>query len=211
MRLPFIIAVSGKQGAGKDYITNLIVQRIKSSGVSISKMAFADQIKINISSHNPDISIEQCLLGEKTSQIRHKLQEEGTEKGRDVYGSDIWINILENWIKLRYLRDKHPDVIIITDCRFKNEASWVEKNKGLLIRVNAPLRTHTRICKESSGDLTTYSNIATHRSETDLDNYKFIYTIDNDPEHEGGLKACLSQIINDYITKNINHCHLFGI
>ena len=118
---------------------------------------------------------------------------------------------MENWIKLRYIRDNYPDVVVVTDCRFKNEASWVEKNNGLLIRVNAPVRTHKRLYEESLGNLKVYNNIANHRSETDLDDYKFIYTLDNDPEHEETMPTELKQIINDYISKNINYCHLFGI
>ena len=98
MSLPFIIAVSGKQGSGKDYITDLIIQRIKSTGISVSKMAFADQVKVNVATYNKDISIEQCLIGEKSSLIRTKLQQEGTENGRDVHGNDVWINMMENWI-----------------------------------------------------------------------------------------------------------------
>ena len=211
MSLPFIIAVSGKQGSGKDYITDLIIKRIKSTGISVSKMAFADQVKVNVATYNKDISIEQCLIGEKSSLIRKKLQQEGTEKGRDVHGNDLWVNMMENWMKLRYIRDKSPDVVIVTDCRFKNEAAWIEKNNGLLIRVISPLRTHMRICKEAQGDLTLYSNIATHRSETDLDDYQFIYTINNDPEYKNDLVYNLNQIINDYISKHINYCHLFGI
>ena len=63
MDFPLIIAVSGKIGSGKDYIvTNMLSSII--DGI-VSKMAFADHIKINVCSQEPDIDLKQCLEGDK--------------------------------------------------------------------------------------------------------------------------------------------------
>jgi hypothetical protein len=141
-------------------------------------MAFADHIKVSVASE-ANIPIETVLTGSKDPDIRKKLQTRGTEEGRDKYGADIWVRALDNWIKLRELRGDHSDVILITDCRFPNEAQWIEDQKGLLIRIHAPDRNRHRLNIESSGKPKVYNSIANHISETALDDYKFTYVLNN--------------------------------
>lgn len=176
-----IIAISGKMGSGKDYITeNIIIPSLK--GKRVSKIAFADQIKVNVATRN-NIPLEKLVGGDRSAEHRRLLQIEGTEEGRMKYGEDIWVKTVENWIKLRKMRD-NIDVFIITDCRFPNEVDWVKSQGGKVIRVNAPKRTARRMAEESKGDPAILSMISGHLSETALDDYPFDHVIDNDPGDE---------------------------
>jgi hypothetical protein len=187
---PFLIAVSGKLGTGKDYVTNNILVPLlqnMNSKLKYCKMALADQIKINLVSRaqamgKTEPTIEQCLSGHKSSNLRKLLQQEGTEHGRDIYGESIWINTIENTIRVRQFRGDNLDVVIITDARFPDEVRWIERKGGIVIRLNAPKRNNERLIHESGGDPEIMNAIANHSSETALDSYPFFKIFDNDPD-----------------------------
>jgi hypothetical protein len=84
---------------------------------------------------------------------------------RDLYGPDIWIQSL-----FQHFDDKQK--WIVTDVRFKNEAEFIKKNGGVLIRVEGDpsgLRARMPLDKQQ------------HISETDLDDYAdFDLVIQND-------------------------------
>lgn len=60
---------------------------------------------------------------------RWVLQNWGTELFRHHFHSDIWIASLEN--KLRFGQDD----VVITDCRFPNEARAIKRVGGLVVRI----------------------------------------------------------------------------
>jgi hypothetical protein len=196
--LPLLVAVSGKLGSGKDYITeNFVIPSLKRRGLSnISRMAFADHIKVVVSSEM-DIPIEECLISNKTPEVRRKLQIKGTEEGREKHGEQIWVNTLERWVRLRQIRD-NVEVVIITDCRFKNEVQWVEDNNGLVIRINAPERNGMALDKVCNSDMTIRKSIAEHKSETDLDSYEFKYYVNNDPSDIDSVEKNVQEILDDF-------------
>ncbi len=204
---PLYIAVSGKIGSGKDYIMENFLIPLLSRDIAVSKMAFADHIKINVASQD-NIAIETVLQGSKKPEIRKKLQIQGTEEGRDKYGEDIWINTLENWIRLRTCRGDKLDIVLITDCRFPNEAAWIERNGGLLIRTSAPDRNSIALDKEAGSDLAVRAAIETHRSETALDDYHFTYTIDN--RIGSDAETQLKELVMKYLKSNLNRAVLFN-
>lgn len=185
--LPLLIAVSGKLGSGKDYvIENFILPHIPGRVV---RMAFADQIKVTVASRC-NLPVRSCLEGNKSRELRRMLQIEGTEEGRDKYGPDIWVQTLENWIRLRKIRGEKIDAVLVTDCRFENEAKWIEHHGGLLIRVEAPSRNKAALEQEANGDPDAYDAIANHLSETALDGYEFANVVNNEPG-EDAEKAVL--------------------
>jgi hypothetical protein len=168
-----IIAVCGKMGSGKDFLMDNVVKPRFKNPCTVS---FADQIKINVATMN-NMSIVD-MYGDKTPELRLLLQREGTELGRNKYGPDIWIKYVENWIKLREMRVEN-DAYLITDCRFRNEAEWIERNGGLLIKISAPDRNAMRLNRESGGNQELLEKIQSHPSETDLDDYDFKHIVDN--------------------------------
>ncbi len=86
---------------------------------------------------------------------RKIMQIIGTDFGRQMIHSNIWINSTFN-------NYKNSDNWIITDVRFPNEAKAIKDKKGFLIRINRD----------------SFKNFK-HLSEIALDNYQFDYIIDN--------------------------------
>lgn len=193
--MTIIMAVSGKLGVGKDYIMEKLLLP-KLSGRRVSRMAFADHIKVNVASQSGE-SIDTMLSGQKSLELRRKLQFEGTENGRDKYGEDIWINTLRNWIRLRELRDG-VDIVVITDCRFLNEVNFIESMDGLLIRVVADDRNELALQQESGGDRDRYETIKSHLSETCLDDHIFKWVIHNE-QGRTDQKEQLDNILGNYL------------
>ena len=170
MTKTIIIGVSGKLGTGKDYLIDTVIKPyFNHKGLTVRSMSFADHLKVSVAAEN-GLDINN-MYGDKPPEIRRLLQKKGTEEGRDKYGPDVWIRALEAWIKLIEMKGE-ADVILVGDCRFKNEAKWVNQN-GLLIRINAPDRNMERLKKEAGDNYDLLQAIASHPSETDLDDYIF--------------------------------------
>lgn len=53
---------------------------------------------------------------------------------RDQIGKDVWVNALEN----RLASAGYPPRVVVTDCRFFNETSWIKEQGGELWRVVRP-------------------------------------------------------------------------
>lgn len=177
-----LIGIAGKMGSGKDYITtNYIVPYIEQTlRKKVLQLCFADQIKVNVMTKY-NVSYHDLYI-EKTQDTRKLLQIEGTEKGRNVYGVNVWINSLKNWIDI--FNNRGIEHFVITDVRFQNELQFI-KNNGIVIKVVAPNRTHERLLSESGGDPTVYNTLKNHSSECDLDNlsdseFDLVYHNDDD-------------------------------
>lgn len=171
-----IWGISGKLGVGKDWVGDGMMRYLRDNGGNPMKICFADAIKI-------ELAVKECynmreLFGDKSSDIRRKLQTIGTERGRLVYGDDIWIRHVKAWCEMYEMRGVTD--FVITDVRFKNEAEWIRESGGKLIRIVSESKNHRRLMKESSGSEDKYNEIKNHISETDLDLYEFDQIIHND-------------------------------
>jgi phosphomevalonate kinase len=171
-----IIGVSGKMGTGKDYIIeNYIKPFIENElGEKCIILSFADMIKINLMVHH-NIQLDE-LYGRKTPEIRNLLQLEGTEKGRCVFGDNIWIRYVKAWYELH--KSRGIKYILVPDVRFKNEYDFIKQN-GIVFRINAPNRNEKRLRDESFNE-ENYNKIKNHQSEIELDDFKFDIIINND-------------------------------
>jgi phosphomevalonate kinase len=161
-----LIGIAGKMGCGKDYICNtIIIPYFKSRGKDILQVSFADQIKVNVMTKN-NIPFSDVFV-QKTNSTRKLLQMEGTELGRNVYGDDIWIKYLNNWLKI--YKSRGIEHFICTDVRFKNELDYIKQNGGIIIKIVAPNRNFSRLQQESRGDTSIRDALKSHPSECDLD------------------------------------------
>lgn len=97
-------------------------------------------------------------------------------------------------------------MVLVTDCRFINEADWIMNNGGLLIRVNAPTRNAQALDLSSDGDLNVRAAISNHVSETALDDYKFDYVVNNEPQQTPykDVNAFVDQYFE--IKNNVSKC-----
>jgi len=73
-----------------------------------------------------------ALLGGNTT--RYAMQRLGTEFGRDLIDSNLWIRAWQNALSL-----VPPGVgVVVDDCRFPNEAAAVQAAGGILVRIERP-------------------------------------------------------------------------
>jgi len=183
-----IFGFSGKMGTGKNYICeNIFLPLVQKHNRNVIQMAFADQIKVNVMVKYNLSKNDVC--NDKNYKIRNLLQKEGTEEGRNRFGNDIWINHLDKWMEIH--KSKNIHTFLITDVRFKNEAEYIKRMGGKIIRVEAPERNKDLIIRQKLDPLA-----ANHISETDLDNYYgFDLILDND-YNSSTLKN--EEILNDF-------------
>lgn len=190
-----IFGFSGKMGTGKNYIAEkLFISMLPHKNYMV--MALADHFKIECCAKD-GVPFENVFV-KKTEETRRMLQKRGTEEGRDVYGENIWIDILNNWIRLYAERGIRR--FIITDLRFPNEVEWVKSMNGYIFRIEAPLRNRSKLEEESGHDQERLDRIANHSSEISLDNYdNFDYVIRNDPEDQEQVPNRVRDIVRELV------------
>lgn len=137
---PRIIGLAGPAGSGKSTVAGILTNHH-----GYTELQFASRIK-HIVVRLLGINLRE-LETQKEKQIeklgcspRHMLQTLGTEWGRNMVHPDIWVNLLE-----RDLRCFVPDSkIVISDCRFANEAAWLRERGELwhLARPGGDVQAH---------------------------------------------------------------------
>jgi hypothetical protein len=154
-----IIAFTGKAGCGKDTAANILVDNY-----GFTKMSFAASLKDAVSSI---FSWPRDMLEGITQESREWreqkdewwsnrlsmeitprkiLQTWGTDLCRDKFHQDIWIASLE-----KKLIDLHNNSnIVITDCRFENEAAIIRKLGGKIIHIQRDIDNTQETLKHSS-------------------------------------------------------------
>ncbi len=166
-----VVGISGKARSGKDYVADKYFIPAHYMPVPLANgFKFAA-----VSRH--DLPMVEMWEGSKSARTRHYLQQEGTERGRNVYGEDTWIKHAE--AVLYYYHLKGYDHFVVPDVRFPNEASWIHGLGGIVIRL------HGR------GGLD--GEAGQHISETALDDFPgFDHVIDNGPAQEYAVRTQLT-------------------
>jgi putative hydrolase of the HAD superfamily len=172
-----IYCISGTLGSGKNYIAENILYPMLPQKQTMF-VSLADHFKIDVITKD-GIPYEKVFI-EKDDESRRKLQIRGTEEGRNLYGEDIWINTLLTWMRVHI--ERKIKVLFLMDCRFINELLCFKELGATTIRIVSPERNRQALLRESKGDQKMYDKIATHPSETELDNHldKFDHIIYND-------------------------------
>lgn len=139
-----VLGFTGKAGSGKDHMARMLWRTH-----GFMPIAFADCMKEQLSARE-GIHIGEMLKGDKSEEVRTRLQVFGTEENRDV-DHDIWVRHAEArlWVLAEKLNHHR---FAFTDIRFQNEADLVHKYGGFLVW----LRGRTRFLSEEQ---------QSHRSE----------------------------------------------
>lgn len=170
-----IVGLSGYAQSGKDTAAQGLIE------IGFTRIAFADILRQVAYALDPYVNLNEIgqsvrfghfqrlsrvidnqgwdIAKEKYPDVRRTLQRLGTEAGRDILGTDIWVNTA--------LDNAHGD-IVVTDVRFPNEVRGIEERGGIVIRIIRP-----GIGPKND-----------HASETSLDNYDFNYWVTNDGTSE---------------------------
>lgn len=150
IKIPFLIGLHGKAGAGKDTFATFAGWKFKYDIAS-----FATPLKAGVAAMF-GVPVDK-LLSHKTKDdrdefwnltYRQMLQFTGTEAMRNTFGNDFWIR------RLIYTINGKENPCFITDVRFQNEVDFV-KQHGVIVHI---IRKDNPYAKAAAG----------HSSEADV-------------------------------------------
>lgn len=136
-----LVAFAGPAGSGKDEAAT----PLRAQGFELVK--FADPMRAALEALDLEVLYRGCGLKlnsvirdigfdrakREIPYVRHVLQRLGTEVGRNIIGPDVWVDVARNRIADLLYKGK---AVVITDCRFENEADMVRDLGGLVIGIN---------------------------------------------------------------------------
>lgn len=179
-----ILGISGKAESGKDFLTtNIIMPKY-----GYKQFSFAWHLKCGLVGKG--LATYEEVFHTKPPHVRKEMQLEGTERGRDVYGIDIWTKTTAAWMQL--LSDSWGvDKFVISDVRFPNEVEFIQSLGGKVIRLTAPNRTaNSKLSAEARA----------HESEIALDDYplsNFDAVVNNDYDSESFVEEYLHIVLHN--------------
>jgi len=183
-----LIGLAGNLGCGKNFIGEKILSKKIANCLVIG---FGDHVKVE-ASRLFRFSFHELFI-EKNEKSRKKLQRYATEENRDILGSDTWINALNSWVQLFSTRGF--DNFIIPDVRFENEANFIKKNGGILIKVIAPDSTWEKALQESSGNTEKAKELLNHSSEKGISDEYFDLILDNTKNNEKNIESIITKFL----------------
>jgi hypothetical protein len=197
------IGITGVKRSGKDSIAGYLLAHLPNS----QRVAFGDFLKteaalslasdyfftkklkvssreeLDIIFNNYYSEMHSDEIDERTGlavkeNYRLLLQWWGTDYRRNMFSKDYWISRLVEHVET--IKTEETTYVIVPDVRFINEAEFIIKNDGLVIKVERP----SDAPKDS------------HVSETELDHIEVSTTIGN-----SGTLADLEQQVVEFIEK----------
>lgn len=172
---PPLIGMIGRRRSGKDSLASTLVDEL-----GYDRVAFADPLREAALALNPLVGpasipgdlvsgyrrlseVVECLGWERAKDsvpdVRGILQRLGTDAIRALDS--------EFWVRTALARVAESDApVVLTDCRFPNEAEAIRLAGGYLVRVVRP-------------GATTADDVDLHPSETALDDYPEDFYVDN--------------------------------
>lgn len=177
-----IVGLSGYARSGKDEAAKVLVEEF-----GFTRVAFADKLREVLYQLNPILDARQVVYGTTGwnetptvvtqytllqnvidavgwdnyksgphgPEIRRLLQRLGTEAGRQT----LWDSI---WVDAAFANATEDSRIVVTDCRFPNEAEAIKSRGGVIWRIE---RRGVGPAVGTDGTV--------HPSETSLDDWKF--------------------------------------
>ncbi|WJN63315.1 deoxynucleoside monophosphate kinase [Streptomyces phage phiScoe54] len=137
-----LIGLSGYAGSGKDEAAKTLVAG------GWRRDAFADRLRDFLYELNPlipgHVGAGNLRLANVVDaygwdaakrtfpEIRQLLQRCGTEAGRKVLGSNVWVDALMKDF------DADNEALVVTDVRFENEANRIRRAGGVVVRIERP-------------------------------------------------------------------------
>lgn len=193
INLPCLVGVAGKAGSGKDTAANFLCTRYGFNRYSLStpiKRAIQNMFDLNPAIWRGEM--KETVLDGLGRSPRELAQTLGTEWGRKCVSPDIWIKFLEmEWERLNrlYQGELRAPGLVIPDIRFDNEADWIVKNGGVVVRVDRPARLNAR------------GQVNPHSSEEGIDEACIDMVIDNDTDDVIEFLQRFNESLNRFATQ----------
>ena len=157
-RTGVIIGISGKIGVGKDSVADYLIKRM--SNIDFTKESFALNLK-EIVSIMCGTSLSTQLTQEGKNQVCPTFGKTYGQLQQDIGGTVLRGYDEDFWLKSLFAKYQNGQNWIISDVRYPNEAAFIRKAGGILIRLNGD---PAGIRKNSTRNMS-------HSSETALDNW----------------------------------------
>lgn len=120
-----IIGVSGKAGSGKDWLFEHVLRPR-----GYVRWPFA--LPMKAAAYAKGFTVEE--IANKPPHVREWLQRYGTEEHREKYGEDWWVRMHEAYVDF-LSREIRVSRIAVCDVRFPNEAAYIKRKGGSLVRM----------------------------------------------------------------------------
>ena len=160
---PPLIGLMGQKNAGKDAFAERLVTEH-----GFTRLAFADPLKLVAYDMDPWIMYDEIV--EEHVHLREIVDEFGWDEAkqnpyvRDILkilgcairarvGKDVWVRALAQ--KRAYI----PGPVVVTDVRFPEEADYITRTMGMLVRVVRPNLPHDDHESETALDARVSSHI----------------------------------------------------
>lgn len=155
------IAITGKANTGKNTVGKLLVKGLGAQSAKF--IAFADPLKQMARTAFPEIP-RKWLYGSSKYRnevipgafkdgvpltVRQLLIDLGNDFGRK-YKPTMWIDNFYTRLEKIYLRN--PEVIVVTDCRFRNEFDFLKAEGFFQIRILRDAYTKINDVSETNQD-----------------------------------------------------------
>lgn len=169
-----VILLSGKSGSGKDFVANIMKEKLEQKGNKVLVTHYADLLKYILKTFFD-------WDGQKDEHGRHLLQYVGTDVIRRQ-NPNYWVDFVKDII---IMFSNNWDYILIPDTRFPNEITrmFCSNFRTISIRITR-LNYISKLTDEQQQ----------HESETALDSYSFDYYMTNDGTLDGVTKE-----VNNFI------------
>ena len=165
---PTVILLSAKSGHGKDFIANIMKEKLEQKGNKVLVTHYADLLKYILKTFFD-------WDGQKDEHGRHLLQYVGTDVIRRQ-NPNYWVDFVKDII---IMFSNNWDYILIPDARFPNEITRMFCSNFRTISIRIRRINYTSKLTEEQQQ---------HESETALDNYPFDYYMTNDGTLDGVTK-----------------------
>ena len=151
-----IIGLTGKAGSGKDTAAAKFVESGFEHYWFSKPMKDACKVIFGWTDEHVYGKLKEIVDPRFGVSPRMALQTLGTEWGRDCINKDLWVNIAK-------MKMENTESIVISDCRFDNEATIIRSMGGIIVNV-------------VRGDV---EEVNTHTSETGINPALINITIEN--------------------------------
>lgn len=202
-----IILLSGKQGSGKDTLSNALKAQIEGR---LKRKVYQHKFASTIYEMHDSVMaiLKKYNVNHNITKCGPLLQYLGTEFGRATFGDNIWCEITRTMIR-HDLSLGEKSVAIVSDCRFENEFNYFPEALRVRLECNEALRkprTHswrpnTKHPSETgldkfAGSMSRLEKIAVMLRLKEAPPNKFDLTFDTGKE---SVEHCVEMILHEFV------------